>query len=321
MMSPRDAAVLVGALSLTLAMGCSRTDAFRKDQDFYRQDSEYFNRKGQANTRAERFGQPKKKIYVLPFMNSTPLGGDELGDFAAQELLREIRSSARAVVPENIRSADVSRDFYSGDKVRLGALVREGRKLGVSLLVIGRIKKVTYRTKGDEVGLFRQKKALAAVDLEMRIFDVVNSKEILFDEKSADDSSSQVDIFNAEDEDPKSKRLELVRMATRNGMRLFASDTLRAIEKISWEGRIAKVAGGRVYINAGKASGLGIGDILKVLTEGEDVFDPNTGAFMGRSKGEPKGTLEIVDYLGADGAVSVVHSGGNFGENDIVQLY
>lgn len=315
--------VIVGicmSLVLPLLSGCGgRSDAYTREQQYYRQDSEFANRK--ATTRAQKFGQPKKKIFVLPFMNATPLGGDELGDFAAAELIREIRSSNKAVVPDDIRSADASKEFYSGDKVRLGPLVREGKKLGVALLVIGKIKKITYRKNADEVGLFRQKDAIAAVDMEMRIFDVVNSRELLFNEKSADSTSSQIDLFGNENEDPKSQRAELVRMALRNGMNLYAHDTIRAIEKISWEGRIAKIAGGQVYINAGKATGLSVGDILKVLTPGEDVYDPNTGAYMGRSKGQPKGTLEVADYLGTDGAVTTVHSGGNFNENDIVQLY
>jgi hypothetical protein len=301
--------------------GCARSTAYKNDQTYYRSDSEFRSRKGSATARAERFGQPKKKLYVLPFFNATPLGGDEYGDFAADELLRAVRAGAKAVVPEDLRVGDVSKDFYAGDKIRLGALVREGKKLGVSLLIVGRIRRITYRTKGDDVGLFRSKKSVAAVDAEMRIFDVVNSKEVLLDEKSADSTTSQLNIFNTDEADPKSMRAELVRMAIRNVTQIFAADAARALEKISWEGRIAKISGGRVFVNAGRQTGLNIGDILKVLTPGEDVYDPTTGAYMGRSRGEPKGTLEVVDYLGPDGAVAAVHSGGNFAESDIVQLY
>ncbi len=317
----------VAALSLVslcvsgLGVGCARSSQYKKDQDFYRQDSEYYNRKGSTTARADRFGQPKKKVFVLPFMNATPLGGQEFGDFAASELLREIRVGGRAVVPETLKSGDTSADFYSGDKVRVGALSREGKRLGISLLIIGKIKKITYRTKGDEVGLFRQKRAIAAADMEMRIFDVINGKEVLLDEKSVDSTSSHIDIFSGDEVDPKSQRGELVQMALRAGAEVFAKDAGRALEKLSWEGRIAKIAGAQVYINAGRATGLNIGDVLKVLTVGEDVYDPVTGAYMGRAHGQAKGTLEIVDFLGSDGAVTVVHSGGNFVENDIVQLY
>lgn len=313
-------ALVAGAVGV--GMGCQRSTAYKQDQSYYREDSGYSGRKGGATLRAEAFGQPKKRVYVLSFMNATPLGGDELGDFTAQEFLRQLRSAGRAVVPEDLRSADVSKEFYSGDKIRLGALVREGRKLGVAFLIVGKVKKITFRTKGDDVGVFRSKKAVAAVDMEMRIFDIGNSREILFVQKGGESQASQLNIFgNEEDKDIRSQRDELIRMAVRNAVAQFSSDATRALEKMAWEGRIAKITGNQIFINAGRSTGLNIGDILKVLTVGEDVYDPVTGAYMGRSNGQPKGTLEVVDYLGTDGSVAAVHSGGNFVENDVVQLY
>jgi hypothetical protein len=319
-MSLKSLFIKLSVLVLVVLSGaCSRSNQYKKDQSYYK--TEYDTRPGKTTSRADRFGQPKKRVYILPFLNGTPMGGDELGEFSQLELLRELRGAGKAIVPEEIKDTSHSRDFYTGDKIRLAPLIKEGRRLGVAILVVGKIKKITYRTKGDEVGLFRKKQSLAAVDLEMRAFDIQNGKELLFDQRSADSSTNQLDLFGGDEEDPKSQRKELIQLALRNGMRLFTNTLTRAIEKLSWEGRIAKIVGGRIYVNAGRASGLNIGDILKVVTPGEDVFDPVTGAYMGRSPGQPKGTLEVVDYLGPDGSVTTVHSGGNFTENDAVQLY
>jgi len=113
----------------------------------------------------------------------------------------------------------------------------------------------------------------------------------------------------------------MVKMAIRNAMTQGVPDVIRAIEKLQWQGRIAKVIGDKVYVDAGKASGLVVGDILKVLTPGDDIYDPQTGAFLGRTQGQLKGTIEVVDFLGTDGAVTEIHTGGNFRAEDIVQLY
>ena len=51
------------------------------------------------------------------------------------------------------------------------------------------------------------------------------------------------------------------------------------------------------------------------------IYDPETGALIGMSKGDIKGTLEIIDFFGPDGAVSILHSGGSVTEGDFVQLY
>jgi hypothetical protein len=91
--------------------------------------------------------------------------------------------------------------------------------------------------------------------------------------------------------------------------------------RLDWMGRVAKIIGTRIYINAGRSSGINLGDILKVITEGQEVFDPESGAMIGVSQGEVKGTLEVVDYLGDDGAITILHSGGSVTEGDFIQLY
>ena len=91
--------------------------------------------------------------------------------------------------------------------------------------------------------------------------------------------------------------------------------------KLDWIGRVARIIGNKIYINAGRSSGLQISDILKVMTEGQDIYDPETGALIGISKGEVKGTIEIIDYFGEDGSIAILHSGGSVQENDFVQLY
>ena len=64
-----------------------------------------------------------------------------------------------------------------------------------------------------------------------------------------------------------------------------------------------------------------MGDILKVMTEGQEIYDPESGALLGVSKGQVKGTLEVIDYFGPDGSVAILHSGGSVTEGDFVQLY
>ena len=84
---------------------------------------------------------------------------------------------------------------------------------------------------------------------------------------------------------------------------------------------MALVKGDRIYLNAGRISGIQIGDILKVTEDGEDVYDPESGSLIGRVPGRLKGTVEVVSYFGKDGAIGIVHSGSGFHENDRVELY
>ena len=144
--------------------------------------------------------------------------------------------------------------------------------------------------------------------------------ELMASMKSGEASSSVVVAFEGKNADSTYKT-ELAQAAVREAIAAFIPDMMKSIEKLTWQGRIAKVAGLRMYVNAGKASGLITGDILKVLTPGEEIYDPASGAYLGKAEGQLKGTLEVVDFLGPDGAVAQIHTGGNFREGDLVQLY
>ena len=64
-----------------------------------------------------------------------------------------------------------------------------------------------------------------------------------------------------------------------------------------------------------------VGDLLKVIDTGSEIYDPEIGYHLGRVAGKTKGTLEIISYFGNDGAISVVHSGAGFKESDRVEVY
>ena len=305
--------------------GCQRSSAFKRNQDYYQEEtSSYYSKPGSppnALQRLERMGQPKKRVVVLDFWNDTPVSSPEYGHFGAEELKRGLRTTERMILPDELKSDLNTRDLVEGNSVKVAQLIREGRKLGVSVIVLGRIAQITYRQRGDEVGLLRQTQSMTAVNLEIKVFDVGAGREILSVGKTGEASNSAIVAFEPGDGDKLEFRTELNKLAIRNAIGPLISDVVRAIEKMSWEGRIAKIMGGKVYLNAGRASGLVVGDILKVITLGEDIYDPQTSAYLGRSQGQLKGTLEITDFFGSDGAVASIHSGAGFQESDAVQLY
>ena len=93
------------------------------------------------------------------------------------------------------------------------------------------------------------------------------------------------------------------------------------LARLGWSGRIAKIDFQRYYINAGEVSGLSRGQLLKVYGEGPPIFDPESNIFIGKAPGTFKGVLRIIDFFGRDGAVAVLHSGGNFKEKDRIEAF
>ncbi len=306
-------------------ISCQRSQKFRQDQTYFQNESpSYYNKTGSGGSltkRVEAMGQPKKRVMVLSFWNDTPVRISDIGIFSSEELKRSLLQSQRVILPTEVTPSLTTQDVIASGQVKLSQLIREGKRLGVSILVIGKISKIVIRQKGDDVGLLRQRQSIAAVDVEVKIFDVAGGREIMATAKAGEASSNAVSLLENNDLESPEFRSELVKLAVRNSVDLLSIDVLRSVEKLAWQGHIAKVVNSKVYINAGKASGLVAGDILRVLAQGEDIYDPPTGAYLGRTEGQLKGTLEVVDFIGTDGAITHVHSGGNFQEGDRVQLY
>ena len=317
----------LGAVVALGGVGCQRSTAFKRDQDYVREAGSYYSSKSPGaksktpTQRIEKMGQPRKRILVLDFWNDTPVKDGDLGRFAADELRRNLDASGRVLLPSDVKQEFKTADFVSGEKVNVAQLIREGRKIGVSVIVIGRVSRVVFRQRGDEVGLLRQKQSLSGADIEMKVFDVAAGRELAGFQKSGESSNNALVAFEGEGQETPEFRAEMTQFALRDAVERATGEVLKSVEKLTWEGRIARISTGKVYINAGRKAGLIPGDILKVITQGEDIHDPSTGAFLGRAQGQIKGTLEVLDFIGPDGAVAQIHTGANFQEGDLVQLY
>lgn len=275
----------------------------------------------QANPQ-DVFSPIKKKIALLKLHNESPFGKDDLAITATEELRRELSQTRDFVVdPEASSLFGSSKEIFAGGGLKLAQLSRKAKLSGVNLVVFGRITNARVRQKSDEIGFVRKTKSYAESEVEIRVFDVVANKEIFSDKMDGNINDSSFRFFMSQRDATVDYRRGLLRYSVKVAVRRFIPKIAKLGEKLDWTGRVARIIGSKVYVNAGRRSGLNVGDILKVMTEGEEIYDPETGALLGVSKGEVKGTLEIIDYFGPDGAVSILHSGGSVTEGDFVQLY
>lgn len=283
---------------------------------------DYEGRRQQPGPAQQGFQTVKKKVALLTFFNESPYGGEDLGVVATEELRKELsRTGEFTVDPMAMKIFGSSKEIYAGGGVKLVQLSRRAKIEGVNLVVFGRVVEARVREKTDEIGFVRETKSFTEAKLEVRIFDVNSNKEI-YTETLQGYADDQTYRFFAEDrENNLNQRRDLLRYGVRVAARKAVPRMLEIARKLDWVGRVAKIVGTRIYVNAGRESGLQIGDVLKVMTEGQEIFDPETGALIGISKGEIKGTVEIIDYFGPDGTIAIVHSGGSVVEGDFVQLY
>lgn len=268
------------------------------------------------------FNPIRKKVALLNFFNESPYGGDDLGIVASEELRRELSRTGEFIVdPMAMRMFGSSKEVYAGGGVKLVQLSRQAKMEGINLVIFGRIVEARVRQKKDEIGFVRETKSFTEAKVEIRVFDTNSNKEIFTETLTGHADDNTYKFFMEDQEEAHLERQDLLRYGVRVAVRRSIPNIVKISQKLSWVGRVAKIQGAKIYINAGRISGIQIGDILKVMTEGEEVYDPETGALMGVASGNLKGTVEVVDFFGPDGAIAILHSGGSVLEGDFVQLY
>ncbi|HXH74316.1 MAG TPA: hypothetical protein VNJ08_05080 [Bacteriovoracaceae bacterium] len=268
------------------------------------------------------FSPIKKKIALLSFYNESPMGGEDIAITATEEFRKELAKSRDFIIdPEGESIFGNSKEIYAGGGIKLAQLARKAKMSGVNVVVFGRVKEARVRQKSDEVGFVRKIKSLAETFVEIKVYDVLANKELFSETVDGNVSDDNLRFYKSETEDNLSYRQELLRYSVKVAVRKFVPTMNKLGSKLDWMGRVAKIIGTKIYINAGRSSGINIGDILKVITEGQEIYDPESGAMIGVSQGEVKGTLEVIDYIANDGAVCILHSGGSVTEGDFVQLY
>ncbi|AUN97861.1 hypothetical protein DOM21_11985 [Bacteriovorax stolpii] len=298
-------------LSLNMLVACS-SNVVQRDS------------RGQRPRAEERkyFSGVKKKIALLPFFNESPFESEDLEVNATEELRMELSRSGEFIVdPSSAKLFGPSKEIYVGGGMKLVQLTRQAKIAGINFIIFGRVIDARVREKSDEIGIVRQTKSYTESKVEVRVFDVNAGKEIYTETLGgyADDSTYR--FFSSDREDYLAYRRDLLRYAVRVAVRKSVPKVVELASKLDWVGRVAKIIGTKVYLNAGRESGINIGDILKIITEGTEIYDPETGALIGMSKGDMKGTIEVVDYFGTDGSIAILHSGGQVLEGDFVQLY
>lgn len=268
------------------------------------------------------FSPIKKKIALLSFYNESPMGGEDLAITATEEFRREINKSREFIIDHEAESLfGTSKEIYAGGGIKLAQLARKAKMSGVNIVIFGRVKEARVRQKSDEIGFVRKIKSLAETIVEIKVYDVLSNKELFSETLDGNISDDNLRFYKAESEDNLSYRQDLLRYSVKVAVRKLVPRVVKIGSKLDWLGRVAKISGTRIYVNAGRTSGLNLGDILKVVTEGSEIYDPESGAMIGMTQGEVKGTLEVVDYFEPNGTICILHSGGSVTEGDFVQLY
>ncbi len=256
----------------------------------------------QKTESSPNFTNLKKKVLITYFDDRTQSPEERFGDWMAEKLIREVNQKSNKIifidylmVKEFLEKKELpSRNLENFEILRLLNEV-----FGIHAIVSGEVSgPYVFITKGLKDS---EETSSAVIRFDIRLKDTFSGKTLktlsftnpIFATKEKGGLS---------DEKAKGKAIDI-------SISELSRSLIKELEGMDWFCRIAKVDGEEVYINAGKLTGIKVGDIMEVIHP-ERI----------EKKEEIKGRIQISAIFGIDASVGRVIQGTRPDEKDILKL-
>jgi hypothetical protein len=254
----------------------------------------------------------KRKVAILDFENKTTYKDEKIGEAVAKKLTDKLEATQRVVVMDKtVVSEMLTREGVKFENLQdLSVMKRANQSLGIQAFALGTVTDVSIlSSKSSETS--EEEVAFATSKVEVKLIDASTGNLLkTFIGRSP--------IFGTK-ETGEYSRSRAVMKAIDFSLDDILEGFLRQLDLLDWTTTIAKIEGETIYINAGKLSGLRIGDSLEVYEPGKEIIHPTTQLSLGWTTGQLKGVIKITDLFGVDAAIGKVIQGQGFSSNDIVK--
>lgn len=254
----------------------------------------------------------KKKVAILGFENKTTYQEESIGEVVAKKLSDKLESSQRILTVDGTVVTEMLRreGFKFESLMDSSVMKRAYPSLGIQAFAYGTVQDLSLlSSKASESS--QEEVTSATVKLEIRLIDASTGNLLkTFIGRSP--------IFGTRETGENSKS-KAVSKAIDSSLDDILDGFLRQLDLLEWTTTIATVEKDNLYLNAGKLSGLRVGDTLEVFELGKEIINPVTHFSLGWTTGQLKGVIKVTDLFGVDAAIGKVVQGQGFTSNDIVK--
>ncbi|WP_427914843.1 CsgG/HfaB family protein [Ramlibacter sp. MMS24-I3-19] len=220
----------------------------------------------------------KRKIALGRMTNETSYGQSLLRDSSGDPLGKQVTDLMSKALTESGAFLVFERPDIG--KVEAEARLSETRAnlIGVDALIIGSLTEFGRKTVGATGFVSASKRQVAFAKVDVRVVDVATG-QVLFATSGAGEASTETAStfgFGSQAAYDGTLNDAAIRQAVSESVSRLAAD----FNSRPWQTAILKTEAGRVFLSGGKAQGLRPGMQLDVLTAGERIKSPQTGAFI-----------------------------------------
>jgi curli biogenesis system outer membrane secretion channel CsgG len=309
--------VVLGVLAMVSVGGCSpsTSGAVKDDTTLTGTSKELATASDTSNYKG-----PKLRVGVVNFQNKTPSRVLGVGEAAADILGTILQKTGRFIVIPQQDMASILEHQRMGQTgaINPDTAAKMGQILGLNAIVTGSITSYSETEEGYDYLVSKGKKQIARVGVDYRIVDTSTGVQLMADSGEGIYEKKVGSVLGMGTK--AAYDTDLRDGALRDALTKAMVNMMKQLESQPWKGKIAKVSGNQVYINAGKKTGLKIGDRLDVYRVGEDIIDPDTHVKIGTTEDKVGQVLIQKNDIGdkADMSLAVTTSGMGFKQGDVV---
>ena len=263
---------------------------------------------------------PKRRIGVIDFDDKSAYGKNRgLGEAASDILITELVKTGKFIVVERDKINKLLEEQKLGlsGAVDPGTAAKMGQILGLNAILTGAISNFGVRTTGSDYLVTQSKRQEASCTVDVRVVDVETGEILLADSGKGVSKVASGSFLGMGTKGGYAETIE--GDALRAAVAQMTKNITYQVNKKPWSCRVAQVAGGNIYLSAGTESGLKEGQKLKVVSQGQEIKDPDSGMVLGREEQE-LGVLEIVNHSNERLSVAKMVQGSTPKKGDLCRL-
>lgn len=254
----------------------------------------------------------RKKVAILDFENKTTYQEEMIGEAVAKRLADKLEATQRVIIMDKaVVSEMLSREGVKFESLNdLSAMKKAHQSLGIQAFALGAVTDVSLlSSKASDTS--EEEVSFATAKIEVRLIDASTGNLLkTFIGRSP--------IFGTK-ESGEGSRGKAVIKAIDLSLEDILDGFFRQLDYLDWTTTIAKIEGENLFINAGRLSGLRVGDTLEIYEPGKEIIHPATKISLGWTTGQLKGIVRISELFGVDAAIGTAVQGAGFSPNDILK--
>lgn len=310
----------LGIIMVTLMMvGCGPTMSGAVKDDTTLTDT---SKQLKTTSSVSDYKGPKLRVGVVNFQNKTPSQVLGIGDAASDILGTILQKTERFIVipQQDLESILAQQRLGASGVINPETAAKMGQILGLNAIVTGAVTAYSEVEEGTDFIVGKSKKQIARVTVDYRIVDTTTGVQLLADSGAGIYEKKVTTVLGAGGKT--GYDTDLRDGALRDALAKAMVNMMQQLESQPWKGKIAKVAGNKLYINAGKKTGLQVGDKLDIYRVGEDIIDPDTHLKLGTTEDKVGQAIIQQNDLGdkADMSVALTTSVMGLKQGDVVKF-